>query len=649
MDPLRNRRRQLSSRQRYRDFVRAYKQSRAREGGGSASRSLEEPTGTHSATTASRSGVSRKFRYLNQYVRRILPHWSTVALVFGFAIAAEGLTMVEPLLMRFIVDHVLLDSTSDASARLGRLNVTGATFVGVVLLARLFTLSKDYLQRLMDVSAKVSLRRSLIKRLLDLPLLRLTEMKMGGILSRLSGDVDVTSGILQNAVVSPAISVVRLLIAGGILLTLNWHLALTVLAALPGLLFVSFMMAKRVRPIYLSIRKDAGEIDGRAGEVFAGIRIVRAFHRQVREILEYMRGQYTMLRKEMFATRRELLLWLLWGLLLGGANVVIVWYGGYLHLQGRATVGDIMAFQWYTILLLNPVLNIIHSYSQLQRSQAAIERVFEVLSMECDKPDRPGAIDAPGSVREIRFEHVDFEYLKGLPVIRDFNVTVPGGAMVALVGRSGVGKTTVTDLLGRFHDPTRGRITLNGTDIRDFRIQSYRGLFAIVQQHVFLFEGSVRENIAYGRPDAGDIEVEDAARRSNAHGFIKRLPEGYHTRVGERGVKLSGGEQQRLAIARAFLKAPAILIMDEATSNLDTESEQLIQASMAGLLGSRTTFVIAHRLSTIKRANLILVIDNGRIVEQGGHEELMQNHGEYCDMVVRQMIAVEGRSSEVFR
>lgn len=632
--------RSQSSRRRYGQFARDYKAGRTRRARSSRSRSPEAQTETHGAAGASANASSPDRRYLTQYLRWIRPHGRAIALVFVLAIAAEGLHMVKPLLMRFIVDHVLLDAGRDLAARLQRLHLVGAAILGVVLLANFLTLWKDYRQRLMNVSVKVSLRRSLIQRLLDLPLSRLVQMKTGGILSRLTGDVEVTSGILEKAVVFPAVSAIRLLIAGAILLALNWQLAVTVLAALPGLVIVSFAMAKRVRPIYGSIRKDAEEIDGRAGEAFAGIRIVRAFHREAREILDYMRGQHTMLRKEMFAYRRELLLWLAWALLLGGAGVAIVWYGGYLYLEGRATIGDILAFQMYTLLLLNPVLNIVQAFSQLQRSQAATERVFQVLSMERDKPDRSGALEPPSTVREIRFENVEFEYQKGHPVIRDFNVTVPGGAMVALVGRSGAGKTTLTDLVGRFHDPTHGRITLNGTDIRDFRIRSYRGLFAIVQQHVFLFDGSVRENIAYGRPEAGEAEVQDAARRANAHDFIERLPDGYDTYVGERGVKLSGGQQQRIAIARAFLKAPAILIMDEATSNLDTESEQLIQASMTELLESRTAFVIAHRLSTIQRADLILVIDDGRIIEQGGHAELMRNRGDYRDMVVRQMIAM---------
>jgi ATP-binding cassette subfamily B protein/subfamily B ATP-binding cassette protein MsbA len=234
-------------------------------------------------------------------------------------------------------------------------------------------------------------------------------------------------------------------------------------------------------------------------------------------------------------------------------------------------------------------------------------------------------------------EDVEFEYREGQPVVRDFNVTVPGGSVVALVGRSGAGKTTVTDIVARFHDPTRGQVFVNGRDIREFTLRSYRDLLAIVQQDVFLFDGSVRDNIAYGRHDASDADIEDAARRANAHEFIERLPEKYETFIGERGVKLSGGQQQRLAIARAIVARPQILILDEATSNLDTESEQLIQASMASLLAGRTTFVIAHRLSTIRRADLILLMEDGRIVERGTHASLMEARGLYYEMVVRQM------------
>ena len=293
--------------------------------------------------------------------------------------------------------------------------------------------------------------------------------------------------------------------------------------------------------------------------------------------------------------------------------------------------------------------NIVNSFSELQRSLAAMERVFEVLGMEQDKPDKPEARNAPSVVEEIRFENVEFEYRADRPVVKDFNVVVPSGSVVALVGRSGAGKTTVTDLVARFHDPTRGRILLNGTDIRDFRLTTYRDLLAIVQQDVFLFDGSVRDNIAYGRHDATDAEVEDAARRANAHEFIVRLPDQYETFIGERGVKLSGGQQQRLAIARAVLKSPQILILDEATSNLDTESEQLIQASMAGLLAGRTPLVIAHRGSSVRRADLILLMEEGRVIERGTHQQLMEARGAYHGMVLRQMESHGRDGEEVLR
>jgi len=474
-------------------------------------------------------------------------------------------------------------------------------------------------------------------------------MKTGGILSRLSGDVDTTTGLLQMAIVSPTISIIRLIIAVGILFSLNWRLALTALTIIPGVMLMSFAQSRRIRPIYRSLRKDAEVIDGRVGETFSGIRVVRAFRRETRELLDYMRGRHTVLRKELFAHRREMMVWTSWGLLMGGVNVVITWYGGYLYLQGRASIGDIMAFQWYTFLILNPVWSIVNSFSELQRSLAATERVFEVLEMENDKPDRPDARPAPRIVEEVAFDDVEFEYRDGIPVVRDFNVRVPGGSVVALVGRSGAGKTTVTDLVARFHDPSKGRIALNGSDIREFRLATYRRLLAIVQQDVFLFDGSVRDNIAYGRHDATDEEIEDAARRANAHEFIDRLPERYETFIGERGVKLSGGQCQRLAIARAVLARPQILILDEATSNLDTESEQLIQASMAELLAGRTTFVIAHRLSTVRRADLILLMEDGRVIERGTHDELMTARGSYYEMVMRQAEASAHAGEELLR
>jgi ATP-binding cassette subfamily B protein/subfamily B ATP-binding cassette protein MsbA len=622
-----------SSQRRYRVFVEDYRHHRVDE---------EQPQPTPASPPKRR-------QYLREYVRWLKPHAPAIALVFVLALAAAGLSMVEPLFMRYIVDRVLLNREIDDDARFSRLNAAGALFLALVFVSNLLNAFREYRQKMLNTRVMLTLRRSLFDRLLRLPLPKLWDMKTGGILSRLTGDVDTTTGLMQMAIVSPLVSVMRLAFAVFILLRINWRLGLTALALIPGVMAISFVFARRVRPIYRSLRKDAEQIDGRVGEVFSGIRVVRAFRREVHELLDYLLGRHTVLRKELFAQRREMVIWTSWNVVLGTVNVAIVWYGGWLNLHGGASIGDIMAFQWYTFLLLNPVWQIVNTFSELQRSLAATERVFEVLGMEEDKPDPPDALDAPAVAREIRFEDVEFEYRQGLPVVRDFSIAAPGGSVVALVGRSGAGKTTVTDLVARFNDPTKGRILLNGVDIRQMKLQSYRGLLAIVQQDVFLFDGSVRDNIAYGRHDVTDAEVEDAARRANAHEFIVRLPDGYQTDIGERGVKLSGGQQQRLAIARAILAAPQILILDEATSNLDTESEQLIQASMADLLAGRTTFVIAHRLSTVRLADLILLMDDGRIVERGTHAELMAARGLYYEMVVRQMESHGRGAEEVLR
>jgi ATP-binding cassette subfamily B protein/subfamily B ATP-binding cassette protein MsbA len=630
-----------SSRRRYRRFVEDYRARRLDDDPkpyGSSGLSSPEPAGLAGWRAPGRR------RHLREYLRWLWPHRRAVIIVLILALAGAGLQMIEPLFMRFIIDRVLLDTALGPAERLRLLHLAGGAFLTVIILSNVLTLARDYRQRLLNVRVMTSLRRSLFDRLLHLPLPQLWDMKTGGILSRLTGDVDTTTGLLQMAIVSPLLSIIRLLIAIGILFALNWRLAFMALAVIPGAMLMSFAFARRIRPIYRVLRKDVEQIDGRVGEAFSGIRVVRAFGRESRELLDYLRGRHAVVRKELFAHRRELLLWTSWGLLVSSVNVIIVWYGGYLSVYGRATVGDLMAFQWYTFLLLNPVWTIVNSFSELQRSLAATERVFEILAMPSDKPDRPGARPAPAVVHELVFDDVSFEYREGRPVVQDFSVTVPGGSVIALVGRSGAGKTTVTDLVARFHDPTRGRILLNGTDIRDLTLASYRHMLAIVQQDVFLFDGSVRDNIAYGRHDATTAEVEDAARRANAHEFIERLPDSYNTFVGERGVKLSGGQQQRLAIARAILRSPQILILDEATSNLDTESEQLIQAAMASLLAGRTTFVIAHRLSTVRRADLILLMDDGRIIERGTHESLMQSRGVYHDMVVRQMASDDGHA-----
>jgi ATP-binding cassette subfamily B protein len=495
---------------------------------------------------------------------------------------------------------------------------------------------RSYRVALLNARVVFKLRRRLYEQLLSLSLGELGEMKAGGIVSRLSGDVESVSGLVQTAIISPAVAIIRVVLTIGILVVMSWRLALMMLIVMPALGLSSYLWVRKVRPIYRSIREDASKIDARVNETFGGIRVVRAFRREPREAKNYALSHHTVIRKTLRATRIELVLEAVWGLLIPATTLMLVFYGGMQVRAGLVKLGSIFLYQIYAVLLLQPVWAIVQAVSQTQKSLAAMERIFTVLEMPEDKPDVPGAIDVDGEVRELRFDQVSFEYRPGVAVIKDFSLTVPGGSTVALVGPSGAGKTTMTDLVARFYDPTSGAIYLNGTDLRKIRLQSYRDLLAVVQQETFLFDGTVRENIAYGRRSASEAQVIDAARRANADGFIQQLPQGYDTLIGERGFKLSGGQRQRLSIARAMLADPAILILDEATSNLDTESEQLIQGALDTLLANRTTFVIAHRLSTITHADLIVVMENGRVVETGRHVELMERRGLYYEMVERQ-------------
>ena len=578
----------------------------------------------------------KRRKYLREYVRWLWPYRWALLVVFLLAVVSASLDLVWPLAIKQIVDGVILAEGIDRAEKLRRLNLFGGAIVVLLLLKEAVDTYRGFRTAILNSKVVFRLRQKLFDRLLALPLNSLGEMKSGGIVSRLSSDVDAVSGLVQMALISPGVALIRVVLTAAILFALSWRLALAASIALPPLAVLSFLWLRRVRPIYRSVREDNSNIDARVGETFGGIRVVRSFRREKREQRGYALGHHTIIRKRLFAERMELLLSAAWGLLIPGTSLLIVWYGGRLVLAGEAGVGDIFAFQIYAVLLLQPVWQIVSSVSQTQKSLAAMERVFEVMDMPPDKPDAPGAVDAPREVREIRFDDVNFAYREGVPVIRDFDLIVRGGATVALVGPSGAGKTTLTDLVARFHDPTSGSIRLNGLDLRTLRLTSYRDLLAVVQQETFLFDGTVSENIAYGRRGATPEQIQSAARRANAHEFIDRLPEGYETLIGERGFKLSGGQRQRISIARAILADPQILVLDEATSNLDTESEQLIQASLSDLFEGRTTFVIAHRLSTITGADLIVVMDEGRIVETGTHEQLMERRGLYFEMVERQ-------------
>ena len=577
-----------------------------------------------------------RFGFARRYAVWLRPHAWRLALLFSLSLIGIGIDMVWPLVSAHLIDGVILSKRLSVEQKVGELTGFALGMGGLFMVGSGLSWLRSLRLQLLNSRLAFQLRGALFHRILRLPMSELTEMKTGGILSRLSNDVDSTTGLLQQALLSPVLSSLRLVVTLCIIFALNWRIAAAVMIAMPPILLAQNLWARRIRSIWKSMGQDRQEIDARVSEGLSGVRIVRGFGREQREQLAYTLGHHTVIRKQMLATRTQRSVALIWELIMPLTQVTIIGFGGYLVVKGQATLGVLIAFQGYVWRLLEPVMQIASSLSETQRGLAAMERVFDVFDKPEEKPDPPDAVAAPDHVDELRFERVSFAYRSDVPVLHDFNLRVPGGSVIALVGASGAGKTTVTDLLARFYDPSSGQILLNGVDLRRIRLKSFRALLGIVQQEVFLFDGSVRENIAYGRAEASELEVLDAAERANADEFIRRLPEGYDTLIGERGVKLSGGQRQRLSIARALLADPKILILDEATSSLDTESEQLIQASIDELLRHRTTFIIAHRLSTIAHADQIVVLDAGVIVERGSHQELLRQGGRYAAMVARQ-------------
>ncbi len=551
--------------------------------------------------------------------------------------AAAGL--VFPLVLRYLLDAAF--ELQDRSA----LDRVALILLGVFAVQAMMNFMQVYLLSATTERIIATLREQTFGHLIRLSPSFFTERRTGELTSRLSSDL----GLLQSLLGTWISELCRqsLFLIGGILMltVTNARLTFTTLAVVPLVVGAAIVFGRALRKATTGVQDRVASAMGTADEAFGAIRIVQSFTREKQEIARFGELLHDVVTAAVQRAKLRAAFFGIVGFVAFAAVVAVMWQGGVQVLSSRLTAGALVSFLFYALTVAAAVGSLATLFGSFQEALGAVTRVFELLDTHATvrDPARPRALARP--VRgAVVFEGVSFRYADDLPlVISDLSLTIQPGEVLALVGRSGGGKTTIANLLPRFWDVSDGRITLDGIDVRHLALESLRGAIGIVPQEPVLFSGTIRENLIFAKPEAGDADILQAARAAHALEFIERLPSGWDTRVGERGVKLSGGQRQRIAIARVFLKNPAVVILDEATSSLDSESERYVEEALEELLQGRTTLLIAHRLSTVRRADRVVVLDNGSVVEVGHHDELVTREGGRY----KSLYSVDSRQSEV--
>ncbi len=675
--------RSLNSRRRYEKY-REKSKLKALEAKRKAKERSADPTAEHAKT---KKGRTRSFlTLLREFLIMLRPHWASLAGALAALTLATLIGLIPPLGTKIVIDNALLgkpfnpslpgivlDTLPHEPAKL--LAFVAIGMVSMAILGSLVSVWSRWQGTRITKRTQASVRRLVFDHAVRLPLHRVQELKSGGASSLLREDAGSVAELLFAMIYNPWRAIIQFTFTLLILTYTDWRMLAGALLLVPVVWMTHKTWIARIRPLFNDIRGTRQQVDGQVTEAFAGMRVVRSFARQRSEAMRFITGNHLMARQEILAWWWMRGIDIAWSIITPVSTAAMLWYGGSRILwdQQRVaagtldpskalSVGAVVMFVTYLAWLLGPIEVLASSATQFQSSLSALDRVLDLIEEPSELPSRTGAIAlVPAAVQgRITLKNVSFAYPQAKPlrlksdekkdensdnhskpkalpekreVLHDVDLDVAPGTMVALVGRSGSGKTTLCNLVARFYDPTHGCVELDGVDLRDITLESHRGLLGIVEQDTFLFDGSIAQNIGYGRRDVTMDRIVEAAQLAHAHEFIVELPEGYETVIGERGVRLSGGQRQRLTIARALLADPRILILDEATSNLDTHSERLIQASLRTLMTGRTSFVIAHRLSTIAHADMIVVLEAGRIVERGRHDELMATSGRYRAMV----------------